>query len=72
MILPIYLYGDPIFKKPAKKVEKIDDKFIETLKDMFETMEVADGIGLASTQVGIPYSFAVIDLSVHQALLQPL
>lgn len=66
MILPIYLYGDPIFKKPAKKVEKIDDKFIETLKDMFETMEVADGIGLASTQVGIPYSFAVIDLSVYE------
>jgi peptide deformylase len=66
MILPIYLYGDPIFKKPAKKVEKIDDKFIETLKDMFETMEVADGIGLASTQVGIPYSFAVIDVSVYE------
>lgn len=66
MILPIYLYGDPIFKKPAKRVEKIDDKFIETLKDMFETMEIADGIGLASTQVGIPYSFAVIDLSVYE------
>ncbi len=66
MILPIYLYGDPIFKKPAQKVKKIDDKFIETLKDMFETMEVADGIGLASTQVGIPYSFAVVDVSAYE------
>ncbi|MCS7230309.1 MAG: peptide deformylase [Candidatus Kryptonium sp.] len=66
MILPIYLYGDPIFKKPAQKVKHIDDKFIETLKDMFETMEVADGIGLAATQVGIPYSFAVIDVSVYE------
>ncbi len=66
MILPIYLYGDPIFKKPAKKLENVDDNFIETLKDMFETMEVADGIGLAATQVGIPYSFAVIDVSVYE------
>jgi len=65
MIMPIYLYGDPIFKKPAQKLKSIDDKFIETLKDMFETMEVADGIGLAATQVGIPYSFAVIDVSVY-------
>lgn len=66
MILPIYLYGDPIFKKPAKKLKNVDDNFIETLKDMFETMEVADGIGLAATQVGIPYSFAVIDVSVYE------
>ncbi len=66
MILPIYLYGDPIFKKPARKLTDIDDNFIETLKDMFETMEVADGIGLAATQVGIPYSFAVIDVSVYE------
>ncbi len=66
MIMPIYLYGDPIFKKPAQKLKSIDDKFIETLKDMFETMEVADGIGLAATQVGIPYSFAVIDVSVYE------
>lgn len=66
MILPIYLYGDPIFKKPAQKIKNIDDKFIETLKDMFETMEIADGIGLAATQVGIPYSFAVIDVSVYE------
>ncbi len=65
MILPIYLYGDPIFKKPAKKLKDIDDKFIETLKDMFETMELSDGIGLAATQVGIPYAFAVIDVSVY-------
>ncbi len=66
MIMPIYLYGDPIFKKPAQKLKSIDDNFIETLKNMFETMEVADGIGLAATQVGIPYSFAVIDVSVYE------
>ncbi|CUU05345.1 peptide deformylase [Candidatus Thermokryptus mobilis] len=66
MILPIYLYGDPIFKKPAQKVKWVDEKFIDTLKDMFETMTVADGIGLAATQVGIPFSFAVIDVSVYE------
>ena len=65
MVMPIYLYGDPIFKKPAKKVERIDDKFIETIKNMFKTMKVADGIGLAATQVGIPLRFAVIDLSAY-------
>lgn len=66
MIMPIHLYGDPVFKKPAKKLTDINDDFIETLKNMFETMEIADGIGLAATQVGIPYSFAVIDVSIYE------
>jgi peptide deformylase len=64
MVLPIYLYGDPIFKRPVKRVEKVDDKFIELLRNMFDTMKNADGIGLAATQVGISLSVAVIDISV--------
>ncbi len=40
-------------KKKIKKVEKIDEKIIQLLDDMAETMYDADGVGLAAPQVGI-------------------
>jgi peptide deformylase len=44
-------------------VPEIDDDLLRTIEDMFRTMYVAPGIGLAANQVGISRSFAVIDLS---------
>lgn len=54
--------GDPILRKKAKKVEKIDDRLIQLLDDMAETMYHADGVGLAAPQVGVLKRVAVIDI----------
>lgn len=54
--------GDEILKKKSKKVEKIDDKVVELVKDMIETMHEYDGLGLAAVQVGILKQIVVIDL----------
>ena len=64
MIMPIYLYGTDVWSHPAKKVTKFDDKLVGLIRDMFETMDRADGIGLAANQVGLPISLAVMDISV--------
>ncbi len=62
-ILPIYVYGDEQLTKKAIKVTKVDSIILKLVSDMFDTMETADGLGLAANQVGSPYSIFVIDLS---------
>lgn len=54
--------GDaPCLKKVCRPVDKIDDKLIQLLDDMAETLHDADGVGLAAPQVGILRRVAVID-----------
>jgi peptide deformylase len=66
MIMPIYLYGTKVWDGPAKKVTKFDDALVGLVRDMFETMHNADGIGLAANQVGLALSLAVMDISVME------
>jgi len=61
--LPIYTYGFEVLRKKTKKVTKIDDKFIELVGSMFNTMHRATGIGLAAPQIGSELAVTVIDIS---------
>lgn len=54
--------GDEILRKKSREVEKIDDRIIELLDDMVETMHFANGVGLSAVQVGILKRVVVIDL----------
>ncbi|CEH35445.1 peptide deformylase [Romboutsia lituseburensis] len=54
--------GEPVLRKKSKVVEKIDDKLIQLLDDMAETMYQADGVGLAAPQVGVLKRVVVIDI----------
>ena len=54
--------GDEVLTKKAKKVEKIDEKIIELLDDMAETMYHSEGVGLAAPQIGILKRVVVIDI----------
>lgn len=54
--------GEPVLRKISKKVDKIDDKLIQLLDDMVDTMYEADGVGLAAPQVGILKRVVVIDI----------
>jgi peptide deformylase len=62
-ILPIYLYGSEVLRKKAKPVHELDDSLIKLAYDMTETMQKANGIGLAATQVGDMRRVIVINLS---------
>ncbi len=63
-LLPIAIYGDKILRKKARKVSDIDFDTIELIKNMFETMRNAYGIGLAANQIGVDKQIFVIDISV--------
>jgi peptide deformylase len=50
--LDIKIYGDPVLRKQAERIEKIDDSIISLASAMIKTMEEADGVGLAAPQIG--------------------
>ncbi len=54
--------GEPVLRKKSKKVEQIDNKIIQLLDDMADTMYEANGVGLAAPQVGILKRVVVIDI----------
>lgn len=58
---PIRQDGDPVLRKKAKKVERIDPLLFNLLEDMAQTMYHNDGIGLAGNQVGVLKRVVVID-----------
>ena len=53
--------GDPCLKKVCRPVEKFDDRLHILLDDMIETLEEANGVGLAAPQVGILRRAVIID-----------
>ena len=64
MILPIYLYGQPVLRQEAEPVPQDYPDLKQLVANMFETMYHADGVGLAGPQVGLPLQVLVIDASV--------
>ena len=66
MILPILEYPDKRLRTVAKPVEKINDTVNTLIKDMFDTMYDAPGIGLAATQVDFHQAIIVVDVSDNQ------
>jgi len=64
MILPIYIYGQPVLRKMATDIDPENYPGLEELIDnMFETMYNADGVGIAAPQVGRGDRVFVVDLS---------
>ena len=52
-VRPIRIVGDPVLHTPTQPVTEFDDALRELVADMFDTMEAADGVGLAANQVGV-------------------
>ena len=62
-LLPITLYGDKILRKKTARVAEVDVKTVKLIKDMFDTMKNAPGIGLAANQVGVDKRIFIADVS---------
>ena len=64
MILPVYVYGQPVLRKVAEDITPDYPILKELIQNMFETMDHADGVGLAAPQIGLPIRVVVVDLDV--------
>mgnify|MGYP000776477506 CR=1 FL=1 len=61
MILPIFLYGQPVLRRETDDIEPSYPELQKLVADMWETMYHSDGVGLAAPQIGRAISLIVID-----------
>ena len=66
MILPIYLYGNPVLRKTATEIDLNDPTLKTFISDMYETMYHAEGVGLAAPQVGKSVRVFVVDSAPYK------
>ncbi len=62
--------GDSILTKKCRPVEKIDDRILTLLDDMAETLEKAEGAGLAAPQVGVLRRVVIINVGDENGLIE--
>lgn len=72
MLRDILVWPDPILKKKAAPVATVDDSIRLLVRDMFETMYSAEGVGLAANQVGVLKRVIVLDTTPRQPDSRPL
>lgn len=60
---------EAFLRKTSRPVEKFDDRLKMLADDMFETMEQANGVGLAAPQIGILKRLAVVGCEEGKAVL---
>lgn len=63
MVLPIVVYGDPVLRKKCVDIDKDYPNLGQFIKDMYETMYEANGVGLAAPQVNKAIRLFVVDAS---------
>ena len=71
-ILPIITIPDPLLRKKAAPIERVDAGLLKLAENMLATMYDAPGIGLAAPQVGILRRLIVMDPSRDEEAKQPL
>ena len=68
----ILVYPDPFLARKAVPVAAVDDRIRSLIRDMFETMYAAEGIGLAAPQVGVGKRVVVLDVSPADETIAPV
>ena len=63
MVLEITQLGNPVLRKKCQAIDEVTDKIKNLADDMVETMNHADGVGIAAPQVGEDVRMAVVDVS---------
>lgn len=61
-VLEIRSFEDPVLRKKAKAVTRVNNAVRRVLDDMLDTMRVANGAGLAAPQIGLSKRMVVVDV----------
>ena len=60
-VLPIVILGDPALHAPTEPVTGSPEEIRDLVRDLYETMDAANGVGLAANQVGVRKRVFVYD-----------
>ena len=70
MVRKILQFGDETLRKTSKPMQKFDLRLWLLLRDMADTMNKAEGVGLAAPHVGILRRVVVIDVGDENGLIE--
>jgi peptide deformylase len=62
--------GDEVLRKKSRIVEKVDERIKVLIEDMVETMQNANGVGLAAPQVGVLKRIIVVDIGDEKGIIR--
>ena len=68
-MLDIYKLGDDILRQKCKEIKEFDSALAMLADAMIETMDEADGVGLAGPQVGVDKKIFVIHLQNQEPMV---
>ena len=68
-VLPLCSRHDPVLRKKAKKVTRIDSPILQLIDDMIDTLKAVSGVGLAAPQIGESLKIAVIQLPEQEVIV---
>lgn len=72
MVREILVWPHPTLKHKAQPVEAVDDSIRALIRDLFDSMYAADGVGLAAPQIGVLKNVIVIDTTPRQPEANPV
>ena len=58
----IRIYGDPILRMKARRVEDFEEHWLPLIEDMYTTCVIDEGIGLAAPQIGESIQLLVVHI----------
>lgn len=61
-VLEVIPFGEPVLRKIAKPVSRVNATVRRTLDNMLMTMRAAAGVGLAAPQIGVSKRMVVVDV----------
>ncbi len=61
MIYPIVIYGSPVLRKESQDIDSSYPELGKLIEDMYATLTVCEGVGLAAPQIGKNIRLFIVD-----------
>ncbi len=71
-MLKLVYAPDPILKKECQPLAQVDDHHRTLIKEMYEVMYEANGVGLAAPQVGLDVRIFIVDAAAREEEKTPI
>ncbi len=68
----IVIYGSKVLRRKADPVDEVDDEIRTLVQDLLDTLEEAEGVGLAAPQIGVSKRVCVVDVSSQDSDTPPI
>jgi peptide deformylase len=72
VIREIVMYGSKVLRRKADAVGGVNAATQSLIQDLFDSLEEADGVGLAAPQIGVSQRVIVVDVSTSEKDIPPL